>query len=185
MDPATLAVLSLGGTLLSAGVGVAGAAQQASAQAQAAKYQQQVYLNNQTIAQQNAAQATAAGNVQAENRGMQTRAAIGQEEAAVGASGIDLTTGSPKAVQESTRQVGRLSQLTDISNANLEAYGYRAAASSAGGQAQLSAAQARNATTAGGINIGSSLIGGASQFASKWSNYQLLSGQSPIEGVFG
>lgn len=185
MDPATLTLLSLGGTLLSAGVGAAGAAQTASSAAAANRYQQQVYLNNQTIAEQNARQAASAGAVQAENRSLQTRAALGREVAGEAASGIDVTTGSPIDVQSSTRQVGRLSQLTDISNADLEAYGYRAQATSAGASAGLAGAAATNAQRAGTVGVVSSLLGGASQFGSKWANYQLLSGKSPVQGAFG
>jgi hypothetical protein len=169
----TLAIASLAGSILSAGVGAIGASQQASAQAASANYQAQVARNNQQIAEQNARYATSAGQSQAQANDLRTRAIIGQQEAAQGASGIDLTTGSLADVRESTRQMGRLGTLNIIQNAALTSYGYRTQATSFGAEAGLNTAEAGYAQQAGFLGAGRSLLGGASSFSDKWLSYQL------------
>jgi hypothetical protein len=163
---------SLGGTLLSAGLGAAGAAQSASAQQASANYQAQVGQNNQVIAEQNARYATQAGQVTAQGQDIQTRALVGRDIAGAAASGLDVTTGSPSDVQTSRSELGRLSSLTDIQQGNLQAYGYQIGATSEGAQAALDRAKAGFAGQAGGIGVASSILGGATSFASKWSNFQ-------------
>lgn len=173
MDPATLAAVSLGGSLLSAGVGAVGAATTAAANSSAAMYQAQVARNNQIIAQQNASSATAAGSQQARNTDIKTAQIVGAEEAAQGASGIDVNSPSQKQVRQGTSQTGRLDSLTEAYNAYLRGRGATTEATSFGEQAQLDTAQAKNATTAGGFGVATSLLGGASSFSDKWLSYQL------------
>lgn len=178
MDPVTAAVVSLGSTVLSAGVGAIGAEEQASAQAAAANYNAQVARNNQTVAEQNARYATQAAAVNAQNQDRQTAQTVGREVAGAAASGLDVTTGSPSDVQTGTREIGRLTSLEDIQKGNLQAYGYQTQAMNYGSQATLDTAEAGFAQTAGTIGAFGSILGGASSFASKWSSYQ-------NQGIFG
>jgi hypothetical protein len=168
----TAAVISLAGTALSAGVGAIGAAKTAEAQQASANYQAQVAANNQTVAEQNARYMSQAGQVNAQAQDIQTRATLGREVAGAAASGLDVTTGSPLDVQTGTRELGRLSSLTDIQQGNLQAYGYQTQATGYGATAGLERAQAGFAGQAGGIGAASSILGGASSFASKWSQFQ-------------
>jgi hypothetical protein len=167
-----LGAASLIGQAGSTLIGMAGQRQTAAAQAASANYQAQVALNNQTIAQQNARYAQQAGAVNAQAQDFQTRKLLGEQMAAQGASGIDLTTGSPFDVTQSTRQLGRLDTANIIQRANMEAYGYQTAATSAGAQAGLLRQQAGFAQTAGGIGAAGTLLGGASSLATKWLQYQ-------------
>jgi hypothetical protein len=172
MDPATLATVSLAGSVLSAGVGAFGALQSASAQSAAAKYQAQVAQNNQIIAQQNAAQAAQAGRSQAQAQDYANRARMGGIIAAEGASGIDTGAGSSKEVQASAAQLGRLDTANIMQRAMLQARQYNVQAMSEGAQAQLDTMQARQAQTAGLFSAAGSLLGGASSFADKWAKFQ-------------
>jgi hypothetical protein len=164
------------GSLASSGIGAIGAMQQGQAQAAAANYQAQVARNSQQVAEQNARYAIQAGQSRAQTEDIRTGAVVGQQAAAQAASGIDITTGSPVDVRESTRQMGRLSSLNIMQNANLQAYGYRTQATGFGAQAGLDTAQAGFAKQAGFIGAGTSLLGGASSFADKWLSYQLKTG---------
>jgi hypothetical protein len=178
MDPATMAVVSLAGTALSAGVGAIGAEKQAAAQQASANYQAQVARNNQTIAEQNARLATQTATVNAQNTDMQTRMTLGRELAAASASGLESTTGSPVDVRTGTGEVGRLTSLEDIQKGNLTAYGYQTQATGFGATAGLERAQAGFAGQAGTIGAATSILGGASSFATKWAGFQ-------DRGVFG
>ena len=173
MDPATLGVLGLVGSAASAGVGAVGALTTASAQAQAAQYQAQVARNNQVIAQQNAQTATAAGAQQGQNQDQRTAQLIGSTQAAQGASGISVTSPTSEAVVGGERSVGQLNSQALNYNAYLQGRQGVEEAVSEGEQAQLDVATAQNATTAGLFQAGASILGGASSFATKWSNYQL------------
>jgi aspartate/glutamate racemase len=168
----TLAIASLAGSALSAGVGFIGAQQQASAQAASANYQAQVARNNAVIQQQNAAAAAQRGRAQAQVQDMRNAATYGQVLAAEGASGIDLSTGSPRQVQQSAQQVGRLSTLNIADEAAQRVRGYNIASLSDTAQAQLDTMQAKNAQTAGLFSSASSLLGGATSFADKWRSFQ-------------
>jgi hypothetical protein len=170
-DPVTIGLLAT--TVISTGISAAGAIGQGQATAASNKFQAQVAENNRIIADQNARYSVSAGQTRAQTEDLKTGAIVGAETAAQGASGLDLTTGSPVSVREGTRQMGRLSSLNIINNSNLTAYGYKTQAGNFGAQSQLDLASAANASAAGFLNAGSSLVGGASSFASKWQSYQL------------
>jgi hypothetical protein len=168
----TLAIASLAGSVLSAGVGAMGAMQQASAQEKAANYQAAVARNNAIIQQQNAASAAATGRAQAQQQDLKNAATMGAIYAAEGASGIDLGTGSPTNVRSSAENIGRLDTLNIAQRAAQQVRGYQVGTMSETAQAQLDTMQAQQAKTAGYFGAVSSILGGASSFADKWMRFQ-------------
>lgn len=172
ISASTLAIASLVTTAVGATVGTVSAISSASAQAGAARYQAAVARNNQTIATQNAQQAAQAGAVAGQSRDFRTRATLGAISAAQSASGVDSETGSSKEVMESAQELGRLDTSTIISNAMQTSRAYTAQGANFGAQSALDEATASNATTAGVVGAGTSLLGGASSFADKWLRYQ-------------
>lgn len=172
MDPATLGVISLAGSALSGVMGFMGAQQSAAAQAASANYQAAVARNNQIIAAQNAQQAAATGRARAQQQDLANRQQQGQILAAEGASGVDIGSDTYRNVRSSAAQVGRLSTQNIMQQAQQQAYGYNVQAVSEGAQAQLDTMQAQYAKQAGTIGGFSSLIGGATSFADKWSRFQ-------------
>lgn len=178
MDPATLAVISLAATAIGTGVSFVGGVQTAAANKATAEYQAQVAKNNETIAKQNADYARQAGQAEVEQQGMKTRAVIGQEAAAQGASGIDLTTGSPEEVRRSTQEIGQFDDMNIVQRAEMRARGFDIEAMNQGASARLYTQQGRNASTAGMYAGFSSLLTGGSSFSDKWLKYK-------NEGTFG
>jgi hypothetical protein len=164
--------LSLVGSAVSGIVGAVGAVTSGIAQSNAARYQAGVARNNEIIAQQNAQYSAAAGGVGAQRQDMKNKAVLGAIEAGQGASGIDTGVGSPVTVREGAANVGRLDTETVMSNALAQTRSYTAAASNFEAQSQLDTMTAKNATTAGVLGAGSSLLGGASSFSDKWLRYQ-------------
>ena len=153
-----LAVASLATTAI--GAVSTGMASQASG-----NYQAQVARNNVIIAEQNARFELEKGNVQAENQNYKTRALLGTQKAAQGASGIDVNSGSPLDVRTSAVELGHLDALTILNNASARAAGLRATGSNFTAEAGLDTMKASNA-------MSSSLIGGASSLSDKWLGYQ-------------
>jgi hypothetical protein len=134
------------------------------AQSNALKYQAQVAQNNAITAQQNAAYAIEAGQVKTAAVSMKEAEIGGQIKAAQAASGVDVNTGSNKAVQVSQRELGKLDTETEMNKAQLQAYGYRTQATNFEAQAGLYNYEAPQAELGG-------FLGGAGQIfgaASKW-----------------
>ncbi len=150
---------------------VGGAVMQGYSQSQAANYNAQVARNNQIIAQQNANLALQQGQVAEQAQQQKTAQMIGGLEAQEGASGVELSSGSPLSVRSSAAETGELDALTIRYNAQLQARNYMTQASSFGAQAGLYSAQSNWA-------VANSILGGASSVSDKWLNYQL-------RGVFG
>ena len=153
-------------------IGAMGSAYQGQAQANMYTYQAGVAQLNTTIEKQNADYARASGEVEAQQSGMKTRFQVGSERAAQGGSGLDVNTGSPLAVRESTQEVGAEDTAIVRSNAARRAYGYEVEAAQSTAQAGLDLMSATTAKTAGNIGAVSSLLGGAGSVASKWMGYK-------------
>lgn len=150
------AVLPLILTAASTAVAAGGAIASGQASANAAKYNAQVARNN-------AVEAGQAGSAQAEEAGLKAAQNLGRIRAIEGANNIDPNSGSAVKVQEGAREAGTIGQQATENNALLQAYGYNA-------QSTLDTAQAKQDETAGDIGAGTSLLQGASQLSSKWTN---------------
>jgi hypothetical protein len=128
-----------------------GQAFQATAAGEAAAYQAQVATNNAIIAGYNASEAEQAGNTQAYVAGQQAAATGGRIKAAQAANNIDVNSGSAVKVQQGARQAGVLNQETVLSNAELQAYGYRTTSTAFTEQAGLETMEANEAPIAAGL----------------------------------
>lgn len=159
----------LGGLTSAIGAFVGGESQQ-----QMFNYQAGVAKLNAQIANQNANYAEQVGELQATQAGIKGGQVSGQIKAAQSASGLDVNSGSAKAVQTSQAQLNRVDQTTIMSNAAKTAYNYRVEGVQYGAQAQLDTLAGKNARTAGMIGAGASLIGAASSVSSEWLRGQSL-----------
>jgi len=128
-----------------------GQAFQATAAGEASAYQAQVATNNAIIAGYNATEAEQAGQTQAFVTGQQAAATGGRIKAAQAANGIDVNSGSAVKVQQGAREAGTLNQETVLSNAELQAYGYRTQGTAFTEQAGLETMEANEAPIAAGL----------------------------------
>lgn len=173
MAGTSMALSASGGIL-----GAFGANASGKAQAAQATYQSGLASINQKIAKQNADYARAAGEAEAQQSGMKTRAIIGRTRAIQGASGLDVNRGSALKVRESQADLGAQDAATIRHNAARKAYGYEVEALNKGAQADIYGMAAKNAKTASKYAVASSIIGGASSVADKWS-------KASQYGIFG
>jgi hypothetical protein len=169
-----LAPVALAAGIAGSAVSAYGAYESGQANSAAAAYQSAVAANNAQIAQQNSRLDIQAGETASFNQGLKTRAAVGQEKAAQGASGIDVNTGSAPAVRAGTAQMGMLDALTIRSNAAKEAYGQEVQATSDTAQSQLDTMESEQASTAGDIGAVGSLLNGVSTVGGNWAKFQKL-----------
>lgn len=182
---AALPVIGVVSALASTGFGIYGAMQQGQAQADAATYQAQVARNNQIVAEQNAAYARQAGAAQEAGQRMRTAALAGKQKAFAAANGFDVNSGSNVDLLGSTATLGELDAQTIRNNAARTAAGYVSQGADFGSQAGLLDNQRRAAATAGTISGAASLLGGASSFADKWTNFESKTGKTPWQSFTG
>lgn len=175
----TAAIISLGATALSTGLGVVGMIGQQNAQAEAAnanaaqgRYLAQVAQQNQELMRRQEADALQRGKVAEENRRRQTALQIGQQTAGLAAQGTDLE-GSPTDILGDTAAAGELDARTLRANAAREAYGYQVQGLGYGSTATLEATRALNSRyTPNYLGAGASLLAGASTLSDKWRRFQ-------------
>ena len=154
----------------------AGIEANAQAAQTAANYSAKVAENNSIVAQQNADRAIEAGQQKAQTASLKNAATVARIGAGMAANGIDVNSGSAVDVQESQRKTGVLDAETVLSNAQLEAYGYRTQASNFDSEAALDTYRGSSAAAAGGIAADAtgtaadaSLLSSSSALAFKWS----------------
>ncbi len=168
MDPSTLAIASIGSSIIGTGVQAIGAANSADAARQNAAYQAAVARNNQIIAEQNADYAAKAGASAVTRQQLRERDRVSGITAALGASGFDVNTGSPAKVRSSASEIGQLDVENEAQKAALNVYGFRSQATNYGAQAGLYRQEADQASTAGLFSAGGSLLSGFGSLSSKW-----------------
>lgn len=167
-----LPVMGVVAGLAGAGVSAAGSYMTGQANSEAAAYQAQVARNNAVIARQNATTDIQAGEAAAVNEGLKTRARLGQEKAAQGASGIDVNTGSAADVRAGTDEIGMLQAMTIRSNAAKTAYSDQVQASSQEAQAQLDTMESEKDQDGAVLGSLGTLLSGASSVGASWRQYQ-------------
>lgn len=163
-----IAALSLIATGVGAAVSAYGAHEQGVAQSQAAAYQAQVARNDQMVANENAQAALQTGQQQEAAKREQTAQMIGQQRAAVAASGIDPNGGSARRVQGDTAALGALDAEQIRNNAARTAYGYQTEGVDYAAQAGLLQSESAGAAAAGNLSAFGSIVGGAASVSSKW-----------------
>lgn len=188
--PAIAAVAGIAGAGVSAyGMYESGQAakEQGQATANAANYSAQVAANNALIAEQNATHAEAAGRAQAEAVSLKGRQTAARIKVAQAASGIDVNTGSASDVQASQAEKNTLDTETVMSNAELQAYGYRTQGTGYTAEAGLDTAKGQQAVIGGNLAAtgdylrgGGGLLSSISSVGSKWSQSGYTPNSSPI-----
>ncbi len=130
-------------------VAVIGAVRQGQAAAASADY-------NAKIAQQNAQIAEGQGAAAGESQQRDAARRIGAAEAAYGASGVQLSDGSPLDVLEQSARESALDAATLKYNYKIRGMGFT-------NQAGLYSAQSGFASTAGTLNAGAAVLSGTGQ----------------------
>ncbi|GAB5471419.1 MAG: phage protein [Rhodospirillales bacterium] len=149
--------------------------QAAQADNQASLYNAQVADNNAVLAERQARDAEERGRVERQRYLMQSSQLRGQERAALAASGLDISSGSPLQAIGDSAALAALDAGTITSNAAREAHGIRVQGVDYTNQATLhrqagrsALSRGRSAQTAGFLGGGASLLTGASRVARVW-----------------
>jgi hypothetical protein len=183
---APLALVGMGATVLGGITQAQGQEKLGEANLIQNYYQSGIAQMNAQIARQNADYAINVGEQQAQTRGLAGGQQLGQIVAAQASSGLDVGSGSARAVQESQREIIGLDTTQIRSNAAKAAYDYNVQAANFDATSQLYQMAGTNAAQAGQIQAESSILGTVGSVATKWSQGQqvgLFSGVGDIGGI--
>lgn len=145
----TASYVAGGAALAGAGLSAYGAKQQGDAAKMAADY-------NADAMRRSAQSVEAQGAQVASDRLLKARRLEASQVATAGAGGVNPFAGSPLAIESETAEFGELDSLRIINNAQRSAWGLQT-------QAGLTGWEGEQARTAGNINAGATLLGGASR----------------------
>lgn len=132
------------------------------------QYQAGLARVNQQIQTQNAEYERNVGEVKAQQSGMASRFQAGNILTTQAASGINVNSGSNKAVQGSQADLAVHDQDVIRANAAKRAFGYDVEATQEGAKASMYDVGAGEAKTEGNIKAAGSILGTASSVADKW-----------------
>jgi hypothetical protein len=135
---------------------------------QQAQYQNQVAQNNSIIAQRMAVDAEKRGKVAEEEQRRKTANLLGRQQAVYGASGVDITSGSPLTVMADTAQLGEVDALTVRNNARREALQHETTSMNYLSEGKFALMKGQAARRAGDIAATGTMIGSVGSVASSW-----------------
>lgn len=137
-------------------------------------YQAQVAQQNAKIANENAAQERQQGLEEARLQRIKTLQAVGSQQAAMAANGMDITQGTSLDIIEDTAAMGELDALQIEHNAEKKALAYEQQANNFVNQSNIDLISGKNAYSAGKINAAAAGLNGLSKLSSvatKWSGF--------------
>jgi hypothetical protein len=167
-DPITLGTVAAVGT---AGGGIVqglGAKMSGDAQASAYRYKAGVALLNKQINEQNASWALESGGIKGEEAGLKAGQEKGESLAVMGASGMDVNSGSNAVVRDTQTKVAQFDQNVIAWNAAKTSWGFESKAATDQAEANLDIVAADDASRAGTISMIGSFLGAAGSVAGKW-----------------
>ena len=152
-------------------LGTVSSVQQGKQQQVMYNYQAKVAEENAKIANKNAATERQTGIEEARLQRMKTLQAVGSQQAAMAANGMDVTQGTSLDIIEDTAAMGELDALQIQTNYERKAQSYEAQANNFNNQASMDVIAGKNAYTAGQIKAVQTGLNGVSKtvgVASKW-----------------
>lgn len=152
-----ITAMTIGSTIM----GVGGQIQQANAAEAAGKYNQQVAEMNADIAERRAKSVIEAGAQEEQMKRQEVARILGQQQAGLAASGVDLTFGSPLDTIVDTAVLGELDALTIRTNTYREAYNARVDATNQRASGELAAFEGKSAKAGGYLGAVGTVLGGA------------------------
>jgi len=167
----TAIALGTVGTIASTAMGVTSSIQQGKAQEAYQNYQAEVAKQNAEIAQDNAALERQQGIEEARLQRMKAIQAVGSQQTAMAANGVDVTQGTALDVIEDTAAMGELDALQTRYNYERKALQYEQQASNFQNQANLDIIEGQNALQAGRMNalaVGFDGLSKTGDVAYKW-----------------
>lgn len=144
-------------------MGAVSSLQQGAAASAAAQSDADIAGQNAILAQRKADDTRVRGKQEARAKQLETLQLLGLQRAAAASAGVSVTTADSSITKltEDTAQFGKLDELRIVNNAEREALGFEGKASIFLSKKDAAKQASKNATTAGFIGAGTSLLGSA------------------------
>lgn len=158
-------------TIASTVLGTVSSVQQGKSQQAMYNYQAQVANENAKIANKNAANERQTGIEEARLQRMKTMQAVGSQQAAMAANGMDITQGTSLDIIEDTAAMGELDALQIQTNYERKAQAYEQQANNFNNEANMDVIAGKNAYKTGMINAAQTGLNGVAKLtdvSSKW-----------------
>lgn len=170
------AMLAVGAvaTIASTALGTVSSVQQGKQQQAMYNYQAQVAEENAKIANKNAANERQTGIEEARLQRMKTLQAVGSQQAAMAANGMDVTQGTSLDIIEDTAAMGELDALQIQTNYERKALAYEQQGLNFSNESRMDVIAGKNAYKTGMINAAQTGLNGVSKLtnvASKWVSF--------------
>lgn len=171
--PTAIGVGSLVMSAVGAGASAYSQYRQGQAQASQAQYQARLAARNARQAEMQAADARERGAEEAALQRRQTARTLGAQRSLLAASGVDLsdTDSSAMNILGDTAQWGEFDAQKAAHQYNLQGWAYENQATSERINSALFQSGAKQASRAGAIGAGASLLSGATRVADRWRQY--------------
>lgn len=130
-----------------------------------ARYNSQVAEQNKARAHEAAMDSIAQGQDQQRQLGREVAARVGAQEARMAGNNIDISMGSAARTIADTKMIGREDSVALSQNIQQRLRGYQTDIWGYESERRASMAEARQAKTAGTFAVGSTFLGGATQYA--------------------
>ena len=158
-------------TVASAALGAVSSYSQGKSQQAMYNYQAQVAQQNAKIANNNAAMERQTGIEEARMQRIKTLQAVGSQQAAMAANGMDITQGTSLDIIEDTSAMGELDALQIQTNYERKALSYEQQANNFSNEANMDVIAGKNAYRRGVINAAATGLNGVGKtvgVATKW-----------------
>lgn len=149
----------------SAAVTAAGQWQGALFASRTARYRAQVAEQNKQIAREGAEDAIIQGQEQQRQLGREVAGRVGAQTARMAGNNVDITQGSAARVIDDTRMIGREDMEALSENIRRQVKSQQIDAWNFESEKRTAKSEAKQAKTAGMFAVGSTLLGGATQYA--------------------
>ena len=139
----------------------------AGAQYQSAQYGKAMSEQNAKMAEQQGLASLRQGTLEQERIARRARQIQGQQRALYGASGVDISSGSPLEIQASTEYMAAQDKALVRYNAELKKWGFDVEAANYKAQAQQYGNMGKSAIVGGLLGAGSTILNGSGLLGSK------------------
>lgn len=167
-DPATLAIVGIGSSVLGGTLSGVGQVTGGMAKSNMYKYQAGVARVNRDLKIRDAQHARYVGETEAQRIGMKSRFEQGQARATQAGRGFQVDAGTNADVIGSMAEISRHDQATTRANAARRAYGFEVEAAQQGTQAGMYERASSDAERTGWLGGLGSLVSTAGSVAGKW-----------------
>lgn len=159
--PALVAPLMIASTALTA----AGQLQSGLYASQVARNQAIVAGQNKALKRENIADSITQGQDEQRRLGREIAQRVGSQQARLAANNVDITSGSAARVVGDTQMIGREDSMTLAENMRRQIKAQQIDVWSLESEKRAAQAEARQAKTAAAFSVGSTILGGATQYA--------------------